>query len=498
MPMHPELPRLLYSAAATRELDARIIAAGTPGFELMRRAAVAVWRELRSRWPQARQLTVLCGGGNNAGDGYLIAQLAHLAGWRVRAVAVSPPERLVGDAALALAAARDAGVLIEAWPVALPEDGVLVDALLGTGLDRPVGEPFAGAIAAINGSGLPVVAVDLPSGLQADTGAVLGCAVRADLTVTFIAVKPGLLTGQGPDQAGQLRFAALVESTGQGVRPMLERLELGHQAGLAPRPRAAHKGMFGHLLLIGGNRGMGGAILLAAQAALRAGAGKVSVATRAEHLGAMLTRCPEVMAHGVADPAQLAPLLDQATAVVVGPGLGRDDWARGLLDSALQRGLPCILDADALNLLAGQSVMLGEATVITPHPAEAARLLGISTAQVQADRPWAVRELAERFGCTAVLKGVGSLVADAAGERLPGLCSHGNPGMATAGMGDVLSGLVGALLAQRMAAPEAARLAVLVHALAGDRAAREQGELGILASDLVEHIRYYLNLRNCR
>src|SRR5690554_1089226 len=461
MPMHPELPRLLYSAAATHELDARIIAAGTPGFELMRRAAVAVWRELRSRWPQARQLTVLCGGGNNAGDGYLIAQLAHLAGWRVRAVAVSPPERLVGDAALALAAARDAGVPIEAWPVALPEDGVLVDALLGT-------------------------------------GAVLGCAVRADLTVTFIAVKPGLLTGQGPDQAGQLRFAALVESTGQGVRPMLERLELGHQAGLAPRPRAAHKGMFEHLLLIGGNRGMGGAILLAAQAALRAGAGKVSVATRAEHLGAMLTRCPDVMAHGVADPAQLAPLLDQATAVVEGPGLGRDDWARGLLDSAFQRGLPCILDADALNLLAGQSVVLGQATVITPHAAEAARLLGISTAQVQADRPWAVRELAERFGCTAVLKGVGSLVADAAGERLPGLCSHGNPGMATAGMGDVLSGLVGALLAQRMAAPEAARLAVLVHALAGDRAAREQGELGILASDLVEHIRYYLNLRNCR
>src|SRR5690554_7890779 len=183
--------------------------------------------------PQARQLTVLCGGGNNAGDGYLIAQLAHLAGWRVRAVAVSPPKRLVGDAALALAAARDAGVPIEAWPVALPEDGVLVDALLGTGLDRPVGEPFAGAIAAINGSGLPVVAVDLPSGLQADTGAVLGCAVRADLTVTFIAVKPGLLTAQGPDQAGQLRFAALVESTEQGVRPMLERLERGYRGGRA-------------------------------------------------------------------------------------------------------------------------------------------------------------------------------------------------------------------------------------------------------------------------
>src|SRR5690606_12888199 len=156
MPMHPELPRLLYSAAATRELDARIIAAGTPGVELMRRAAVAGWRELRSRWPQARQPTVLCGGGNNAGDGYLIARRADLAGWRIRAVGVRSAGRLIGDGARALEAARDAGVPIGAWPVALPEDGVLVGALLGTGLDRPVGEPFAGAIAAINGSGLPV------------------------------------------------------------------------------------------------------------------------------------------------------------------------------------------------------------------------------------------------------------------------------------------------------------------------------------------------------
>src|SRR5690606_21681537 len=183
--------------------------------------------------------------------------------------------------ALALAAARDAGVPIEAWPVALPEDGVLVDALLGTGLDRPVGEPFAGAIAAINSPGLPEVAVDLPSRLQADTGAVLGCAVRADLADTFVADKPGLLTGHGQDMAGEVRYVALGERTGPGVSDMLVRRALGPKAGLAPRARAAHKGMFAHLVQIGGNRGMGAAILLAAPAALRAGAGKVSVATRA-------------------------------------------------------------------------------------------------------------------------------------------------------------------------------------------------------------------------
>ena len=497
MPMRPELPHHLYSAAATRELDARIIAAGTPGFELMQRAAAAVWRELRRRWPEARRLTVLCGSGNNAGDGYLVAQLAQRAGWQVAVLALTPPERLQGDAARAWGAARDAAVSIQPWPASLPQEGVLLDAMLGTGLRSAVREPFSSAIAAVNDSGLPVVAVDLPSGLNADLGVVEGAAVRADLTVTFITLKPGLLTAQGPDQVGELCFAALADLPVPGVAPQLERLDLCKQL-LPPRPRAAHKGMFGHVLLIGGNRGMGGAIMLAAQTALRCGAGKVSVATRSEHVAPLLARCPEVMAHGVDDPAQLAPLLEQASVLVLGPGLGRDAWATQMLQQALQADLPQVLDADALNLIAAQvpTPRLGERSVITPHPAEAARLLGCTTALIQADRVTAVQRLAERFGCAAVLKGVGSLVAGPEPERLPGLCIDGNPGMASAGMGDVLSGLVGALLAQQLEAGDAARHAVLLHALAGDRAAQQSGQLGMLASDLIACIRYYLNLRD--
>ena len=497
--MRPDLPRHIYSAAATRELDARIIAAGTPGFELMQRAAAAVWRELRRRWPDAGRLTVLCGGGNNGGDGYLVARLAQRAGWAVQILALTPPQRLQGDAAQAWSAARDAGVDIVSWPGALPADGVILDAMLGTGLQSVVREPFRSAITVVNTSGLPVVAVDLPSGLNADRGVIEGSAIRADLTVTFIALKPGLLTGQGPDQAGELCFAALAEAPEPGVVPQLERLDLAdYQDSLAPRPRAAHKGMFGHLLVIGGNHGMGGAILLAAETALRCGAGKVSVATRNEYVAPMLARCPEVMARGVDDPAQLAPLLDQATAVVLGPGLGSGSWAEQLLNAVLERDLPRILDADALNAIAAapQPIQLGSRSVITPHPAEAARLLACNTADIQADRLTAVEQLAERFGCAAVLKGVGSLVAGPGEGELPGLCLHGNPGMASAGMGDVLSGLIGALLAQRLDAGTAARYAVLLHALAGDRAAEQGGQLGIVASDLISSIRFYLNLRD--
>ena len=495
--MRPDLPLHLYSAAATRQLDGQIIAAGTPGLELMQRASTAVWRELRRRWPQARQLTVLCGGGNNAGDGYLVALLAQRAGWQVSVLAVTAPQQLEGDAARAWQMAVEEAVSIQHWPVSLPQQGILLDALLGTGLRSTVREPFAAAIAAINASGLPVVAVDIPSGLNADTGAVEGSAVRADLTVTFIALKAGLLTASGPDQAGELCFAPLAELPQAAIAPMLRRLVLDDYSAVLPeRPRAAHKGLFGHLLLLGGNTGMGGAIMLAAETALRSGAGKVSVITRSEHVAPLLTRCPEVMAHGLDDPAQLPPLLEQATALVIGPGLGRDDWAEQMLKQALQRDLPRILDADALNLLATRPIRLGSSTIITPHPAEAARLLGSSTAQVQNNRLLAVQQLVERFGCAAVLKGVGSLVADAEPGRLPALCSDGNPGMATAGMGDVLSGLVGALLAQGVEAGAAARYAVLLHALAGDRAACESGQLGILASDLIQHIRYYLNLRD--
>ena len=278
MTAHDDLPLNLYSAQQVRDLDARLIAAGTPGFELMRRAAHAAWRALRRQWPDAGEITVLAGHGNNAGDGYLIAALALRAGWRVRVLAVGDVSRLSGDAAAAHGEARSAGVDVAPWSDGAELRGVLVDALLGTGLGGPVREPYASAIAAINASGLPVLAVDIPSGLSADTGQVLGGAVTADLTVTFIGLKLGLFTASGPDCCGELVFdgldadSALIPSAGAAVRLAADSLPR-----LAARPKAAHKGLFGHALVIGGDTGMGGAVLLAAESALRCGAGLVSL-----------------------------------------------------------------------------------------------------------------------------------------------------------------------------------------------------------------------------
>ncbi|WP_374439362.1 NAD(P)H-hydrate dehydratase [Pseudomonas panipatensis] len=487
---HDTLPTALYSAQQVRDLDARLIAAGTPGFDLMQRAAHAAWRALRRRWPDAGGLSVLAGRGNNAGDGYLVAALAKRAGWQVRVLALGDPAQLTGDAALAHAEALAAGVPILPWHEHAELHGVLVDALLGTGLGGEVREPYAEAIRRINASGLPVLAIDIPSGLSADTGNVLGVAVRADLTVTFIGLKLGLFTADGPDHCGDLVFDDLDADPQQypasALATRLSPIVLGH---LAPRLKAAHKGLFGHLLVIGGDHGMGGAALLAAEAALRTGAGLVSVATRAVHVPAALARRPELMAHGVVSSADLLRLAERAGVLVVGPGIGRNAWGRCLLSAAASLDRVQVWDADALNLLAEEQVQrpVGE-LVITPHPAEAARLLGCSTAQVQADRAHAARELASRYRAVVVLKGVGSLVAAPDGRLA--LCSHGHPAMAGAGLGDVLSGLIGALLAQRMEAFDAASLAVWLHARGGEHLG--VGGRGLAASDLIPAVRQLL------
>ena len=257
---------------------------------------------------------------------------------------------------------------------------------------------------------------------------------------------------------------------------------------LPARPLNAHKGQFGHVLLIGGDRGFGGSITLSAQAALRCGAGLVSLATRPEHIPAALARLPEVMAVGVLSANQLMGLLAQASVLVVGPGLGQAPWGRSLLSAAAQAKMPQVWDADALNLLSNTDLALAQGSVLTPHPGEAARLLGISTEQVQADRPAAVRALVKKYSVVCVLKGAGTLIAGLQGELAQ--CNHGHPAMATAGLGDVLAGVVGALLAQGMNAYEAACLGVWLHARAGE----QQGQLGrgLAASDLIPVIRQLL------
>lgn len=485
-----QLPTALYSAAQVRDLDARLIAAGTPGFELMRRAAQATWRALRRRWPDARELTVLAGRGNNAGDGYLLAVLALRAGWSARVLAVGDPQHLQGDAARACADARQAGVTIEPWETGAALAGVLIDALLGTGLNGAVREPYASAIAALNASGLPVLAVDIPSGLCADSGQALGAVVRAQLTVTFIGLKLGLFAGVGPDQSGELVFddlradPALVAAT-----PCLaQRLDARTVPRLAPRRPTDHKGRFGHVLVIGGDRGTGGAGLLAAEMALRAGAGLVSLATRPEHMVAVLARRPEIMAAGLASANQLRPLLERASQLVVGPGLGQGAWAASLLPAVAACPRPQVWDADALNLLAAGRVRAPADAILTPHPGEAARLLGVETPAVQADRRGAALELARRYRAVVVLKGAGSLIAAPDGRLA--LCDQGHPAMASAGLGDVLAGLLGALRAQGLAAFEAACLGVWLHARAGVRLAA--GGRGLAAADLIPVIRELL------
>ncbi|GIX29949.1 MAG: bifunctional NAD(P)H-hydrate repair enzyme [Porticoccaceae bacterium] len=488
----------LYTAAEVRELDRIAIEGhGIPGIALMRRAGRAVFEAARALG--AGPLTVYCGAGNNGGDGYVAAALAAAAGLPVRAVAVADPERLHGDARRAFEYAREEGVPTHPLgAVPPPAEGVVVDALLGTGLKGPPREPFAAAIREINGSGLAVVAVDVPSGLDADAGRPLGEVVRAAVTVTFIGRKRGLYTGAGPAVCGRVRFRDL------GV-PAAVRTALAPTARLARwralsrhlprRPRDAHKGLFGHVLVIGGDLGFGGAATLAAEAALRAGAGLVSVATRPEHVAAILARTPEAMVRGVESGQDLEPLLERPTVLVVGPGLGRSAWSEQLLQRALGRGLPMVLDADALNLLAagrfGQGADLGRA-VLTPHPGEAARLLGTSAAEVQADRFAAAEALAARFGATVLLKGAGTLVAGG-GDSQVAVIPFGGPGLATGGTGDVLSGVVGALLAQGLQPRQAAELGAAVHGLAGERAAARWGEVGLRAGDLPGEIAHLLS-----
>lgn len=285
------------------------------------------------------------------------------------------------------------------------------------------------------------------------------------------------------------------------VAPVAERLDKALlEAWLPPRKRNAHKGDMGHVLILGGASGFGGAALLASEAAARLGAGKVSLATAPEHVAACLTYRPEVMVHGVRSAAGLGDLASQAGVVVVGPGLGQGAWGQGLLQTALAASRPLVVDADGLNLLATHcSGLRRDDWILTPHPGEAGRLLDCSTRQIEADRPAAACALQQRYGGVVVLKGAGTLVAGPGGLAL---CPYGNPGMASGGMGDVLSGMLGALLAQGLPVEgavklgiieSAARLGVLVHALAADLAAREAGERGLLAADLASYARILVN-----
>ena len=479
----------LYTAAQTRELDRIAIEEqGIPGIRLMRRAGQAAFRSLLEHWPQPEPVHVFCGTGNNAGDGYIVAELAHSRGLAVAVYQLGEADRVQGDALLARQHAERAGVAIQPWGEGLElARGVIVDGLLGTGFRGELHPSYAAAIAAIRASGLPVLALDIPSGLYADSGTTASVAVKAEHTVTFIGCKRGLLTAAGPEYCGRIELCdldvpAAVYRQVQSQASLLDFEQL--REALPPRRRDAHKGQFGAVLVIGGDIGLGGALLLAAEAAARCGAGLVSAATREQHVSALLARCPEVMVRGVRSAHDLQPLLASASVVVVGPGLGQSPWSEQLFDAALGSGKPLVVDADALNLLAGgQGAGRRDDWILTPHPGEAARLLGSDVATVQADRFDAVAQLQQRYAGVVVLKGAGSLIAGPTGQVQ--VSSYGHPGMASGGMGDVLSGVLGGLLAQLPDPLSATCLGVCLHGRAAEAAATGRA---LLASQLLPQL----------
>ncbi len=490
----------LYTAAGVRELDRRAIEDhGIDGYALMQAAGDAAFRLLRERWPGAVRLVIVCGGGNNGGDGLVVARLARSAGLLVRVLLTREPAELTGSAALAwrdFAAVGGDTVTEQAGEVAdgdLAAD-VVVDALLGTGLDRPVTGVVRRLIEQVNATACPVLALDIPSGLAADSGAVLGSAIRADETITFIARKRGLYTGAAPAMTGRVVLADLAtpDAIHAGLEPWVEHAPAG-PAGLdwqrlAPRPPTAHKGTAGRLVIIGGHAAMAGAAALAGEAALRAGAGLVVVATHPQAVDRVAARRPELMVRGVAEPGRELPtLLADADAFVLGPGLGHDHWAQAMLAATLAHGPAAgVVDADGLNGLAASAASVPAAAVLTPHPGEAGRLLARSAAEVECDRFAALDDLVARYKSAVVLKGAGTLVGDPAGRST--LIDVANPAMATGGTGDVLAGLVGGLLAQGCPPGEAARLGAWIHARAGLVAAAG-GDRGMLATDLMAPIR---------
>jgi NAD(P)H-hydrate epimerase len=483
------LPASLYRAEQVRAMDRYAIEhLGIAGTELMRRAGEAAFAALRRRWPMARTVSVLCGGGNNGGDGYVLARAALQAGLDVSVHPLAPVEKLGGDALLAYQAYRDAGGSLAAFiPSGFEGCEVLVDAMLGIGLDRAVEGPYAEVIAAVHRFHGGVLALDIPSGLDADTGHPWGGAIRADLTITFIALKQGLFTGAGLAHCGGIVLDDLATPPAvQASQKPSARLLPGWTGGLPARARDTHKGRCGHVLVVGGAPGFSGAARLAAEAAARVGAGLISLATPSP---LFMPDRPELMCHGVARVSELLPLLHRANVVALGPGLGQSDWSRVIHEEVLRHDLPLVMDADALNLLAA-SPQKRENWILTPHPGEAARLLRTDTATVQRDRYAAIAELRARFGGTVVLKGSGTLIQGENG--LPQVCTLGNPGMASGGMGDVLTGVIAGLWAQGLPRAEAAETGVRLHGAAGDAAARE-GERGLLASELMPHLRRLVN-----
>lgn len=500
---------IVVSAEEMRALDRWTIAHRTPGPELMERAGEGAARLLRAVWPRpGGPVVVCCGKGNNGGDGFVLARHLRRARLGVEVWLVGRPDDVRGDAAEMLGRWRGSVTTVESPEQLAPlrerfrHAGVIVDALLGTGLNAPVGGTLAAVIEAINAAGRPVFAIDMPSGLSADTGRPLGVAVRASVTATFGFPKVGQVIYPGPDLCGRLEVVdiGIPPDALAAVPATMRLLEAAEVGRLLPRrPRDAHKGTCGHVLVVAGSRGKLGAALLAATAAARTGAGLTTLATAAGLLPSLEGRVPELMTEplpdgptgtvALGDGTALDRLVAARDAVVCGPGLGQAPEARDLVAHLLRTVTrPLVLDADGLNAVAGTDLLRQRpgSTIVTPHPGEMARLIGVSTGDVQADRVATARRFAAEQGVVTVLKGARTVIAEPDGRVA--IVPTGNPGMASGGMGDVLSGILGGLLAQGLTPAAAAHLGVFAHGAAADAVAARRGEIGLLAGDVAHEL----------
>ncbi|MBS0288225.1 MAG: NAD(P)H-hydrate dehydratase [Proteobacteria bacterium] len=489
-----DLPIALYFAKDVKAIDSLALThISITGYQLMTRAAQSALIVLQERWPNAKTLAVLCGPGNNGGDGLVLARLAKAQGLSVNVYSVGEfSENASPEAKQARSdwLATD-DEIIQFRGQAIQAD-VVVDALLGTGSHFPIQAHFQDAIKTINNSKCPVLSIDLPSGLNADTGAYED-AVKADVTLTFVAMKIGLIMGNALDVVGELVFDNLGVSASifTQIKPCAWRIEYSDVChALKPRRLSQHKGDNGHLCIIGGGQtGYSGAVCLAGESALRAGAGLVSAVVAKDSL-MLLARAPaELMCYGLNHPKEMQTLLMAATVVILGPGLSQNSWGKKFFQFSVNSNKPMIVDADGLNWLA-KYPQKRENWILTPHPGEAARLLNVSTKEIQQDRVSAAKALKQKYGGVIVLKGAGTIVVAENGDLA--INGGGFPALATGGTGDILAGLMGSLVAQKLSLSSAATLAVSVHTAA---AALEStmGERGMLASDLFLHIRNLLN-----
>lgn len=491
----PQSKTPLYQTQQIRELETLVQERfSLSGYSLMQRAGKAAFDFLQKRWPQVQKVAVFCGRGNNGGDGYLTALIAKERGLQVRIWQVGDHSELSEETKQAKEACEQANISIQPYhaQVEIGRPDLVIDAICGIGIQDQLREDVIALVERIQALNVPIFAIDMPTGIDADTGRLLGAAVKATATITFIGLKLGLFTGQGTSYAGEivLNDLQLPSELFSYVHPVADKVQLAYFASyLKPRHKNWHKGLSGHVLIIGGSPGYTGAPRMAALAALRVGAGLVSVATQPDHAALMNVNCPEVMCHGIEKMEHLKPLLSRADVVVIGPGLGQSDWAKQLWNAVNQLEMPIVVDADALNLLA-QEKYTNTNWILTPHPGEAARLLDVTVDEVQEDRLEAAKAIQHAYDGVCILKGAGSIVY--APNKLPTVCDKGNPGMATGGMGDVLSGVIGGWLAQGVPLAEAASLSVCQHAMAGDLAAKE-GERGMIATDLLPYLKRLSN-----